>query len=48
VAIAPWAKLKMPDVLYVRTSPVPARPYIDPVVMPLMMNGKRVFTAHSL
>jgi len=24
---------------------VPARPYIDPVAMPLMMNGKIVFTS---
>jgi hypothetical protein len=31
--MAPYAKLNIPDVLYVRTSPVPANPYTEPLTL---------------
>src|SRR2546421_5302307 len=34
MAMAPWAKLKMPDVLYVRTRPDAAMPYTPPTTIP--------------
>src|SRR5437762_14370818 len=45
--MVPWAKLKIPDVLYVNTRPVPANPYTEPAVRPTRTNGKRSFTAHT-
>src|SRR5215213_2018806 len=39
--IAPWAKLKMPEVVYVTTRPVAATAYTDPYVMPTI-SQKRI------
>src|SRR2546421_2953229 len=45
-AIAPWPKLKIPDVLYVSTSPIAAKPYNEPVVRPAMTNGQKSLMTH--
>src|ERR1700728_355830 len=45
VAIDPCAKLRMPEVLYVTTSPIPANAYTEPVATPTTMKGRRVLIA---
>jgi len=39
-AMAPWPKLKTPDVLYDSTRPMAATPYTAPTVSPITTNGR--------
>src|SRR5262245_62684909 len=44
MATAPWAKLKMPDVVYVTTRPDAAMPYTPPVTNPRIVYCRNVCT----